>query len=104
MDPKQIEVVFFDGNIGRSDMKLDGYVTNYIDYVFKENALLKGKMNLNSNVLDVNEWMANEAVSDETQEEDTAEMETMAKSEDSKYDYESIFETIKNRIAKIKIS
>ncbi|MCK4973944.1 MAG: response regulator [Sulfurimonas sp.] len=40
----------------------------------------------------------------EVVQEDTAEMETMAKSEDSKYDYESIFETIKNRIAKIKIS
>ncbi len=40
----------------------------------------------------------------EVVQEDTAEMETMAKNEDSKYDYESIFETIKNRVAKIKIS
>ncbi len=94
MNPKQIEVVSFNGNIGRSDMKLDGYVTNYIDYVFKEDALLKGKMNLRSDVLDVNEWMTDEPVAEETQEEDTTEMEVIVIPENIDFEFNSYIKTI----------
>ncbi|MCF6309190.1 MAG: ATP-binding protein [Sulfurimonas sp.] len=40
----------------------------------------------------------------EVVQEDTAEMEKMAKKENSKYDYESIFQIIKDRVVKIKVS
>lgn len=60
LDPKRLELKSFSGAVGKSDMNLDGFITNYIDYVFKKNAVLAGKMNLNSNVLDVNEWMTGE--------------------------------------------
>jgi uncharacterized protein involved in outer membrane biogenesis len=94
MDPKQIKVDAFDGKIGRSDMKLNGFVTNYIDYIFKEEALLKGKMNLNSNVLDVNEWMSDETVAEETQPEDTAAMEVIVIPENIDFEFNSSIKTI----------
>lgn len=76
LDPKQIAVNSFDGNIGRSDLKLAGSITNYIDYIFKENASLKGELNLTSQVLDMNEWMTQEELTGET-EEDTTSMEVI---------------------------
>lgn len=94
MDPKQIEIVSFDGNIGKSDMRLDGYIMNYIDYVFKENALLKGTMELSSTVLDVNEWMIDEPDTGETQEEDPAEMEVIVIPGNIDFEFNSDIKTI----------
>ena len=73
MTPKQLNIDSFDGTVGRSDMKISGFLSNYIDYVFQENALLTGKMTLSSKVLDVNEWMTGEAT-ETTTAEDTVPM------------------------------
>ena len=94
MEPKQITVSSFNGKIGRSDLKLDGSITNYIDYIFKENALLKGKMNLNSNVLDINEWMTDESVTEETGEGDTTEMEVVVIPENIDFEFNSSIKNI----------
>ncbi len=78
MDPRQLHVESFTGSIGRSDLKLNGFITNYIDYIFKEKELLRGKMNLTSDVLDVNEWMTDESSSEENATaEDETEMEVI---------------------------
>lgn len=78
LDPRRINVDAFDGTIGRSDLKLDGYISNYIDYIFQENAVLKGKMNLTSNLMDLNEFMAEEEVVDATVSgEDTTALEAV---------------------------
>lgn len=94
MNPKQININSFDGKIGRSDMRLAGYVTNYIDYIFKENALLKGKMSLNSNVLDVNEWMTDEPTAEETVAEDTTEMEVIVIPKNIDFEFNSSIKNI----------
>jgi uncharacterized protein involved in outer membrane biogenesis len=78
LDPKQINVESFDGTLGKSDMKLQGFISNYIDYIFQENALLKGKMSLRSNLLDLNEWMSDEEASAEEASDDTTAMEVVA--------------------------
>lgn len=78
LDPRQINLESFDGTLGKSDLKLAGFINNYIDYVFAENAMLKGKMNLQSNLLDLNEWMAEDETSGEVVAEDTIPMQAVA--------------------------
>lgn len=65
-DPKKIELKQVAGTIGKSDFNVTGSVSNYIGYVFGKGELLKGSMNFNSNLLDLNEFMT------ETEETPTA--------------------------------
>ncbi len=76
MTPKQLSIDSFDGTVGKSDLKITGFLSNYIDYVFQENALLTGKMTLSSKILDVNEWMTGEAT-EVAAAEDTIPMEVV---------------------------
>ena len=78
LDPRQINIDSFNGMLGKSDIKLSGFINNYIDYVFAENALLRGKMNLQSNLLDLNEWMTEEEASAAAVAEDTTTMQAVA--------------------------
>jgi len=93
MDPKQIKINSFEGKIGRSDLKLKGFITNYIDYVFKENALLTGKMKLDSRILDVNEWMTEEEATTETVEDTTA-MEVIVIPKNIDFEFNSTIQNI----------
>ncbi|MFZ6010233.1 MAG: AsmA-like C-terminal region-containing protein [Bacteroidota bacterium] len=56
-DPKKIELKKLDGTIGRSDFDVTGAVSNYLGYVFGKNEVIKGNVNFNSNLLDLNEFM-----------------------------------------------
>ncbi len=56
-DPKKMTIDYLDGFLGKSDINITGYVSNYIAYVFN-NGTVQGKMNFKSNKFDVNEWMA----------------------------------------------
>ena len=56
-DPKKVELKQVTGTIGKSDFNVNGSVNNYIGYVFGKGELLKGSMNFNSNLLDLNEFM-----------------------------------------------
>jgi hypothetical protein len=76
LDPRKINVQSFEGTIGKSDLKLQGSISNYIDYVFQENALLKGNMNLTSNLMDLNEFMTEEEMA-EVSDEDSTTMEAV---------------------------
>lgn len=55
-DPKKIELKQLDGTIGKSDFSVNGIVTNYIAYVLN-NETISGKVNFNSSLLDLNEFM-----------------------------------------------
>jgi len=55
-DPKKIDVQNVNGTIGKSDFNVNGSILNYIGYVFG-NQTIKGTMNFNSNLLDLNEFM-----------------------------------------------
>lgn len=56
-DPKKVELKNTVGTIGKSDFTLNGAVTNYIGYVFSPNETIKGNLDFNSNLLDLNEFM-----------------------------------------------
>jgi hypothetical protein len=58
--PAFVELTAFDAKIGKSDFKANGKIENFLDYFFAENGLLKGNFNLNSNTIDLNEFMGGE--------------------------------------------
>ncbi len=67
-DPKQMTLDSYAGTIGKSDISMNGSITNYIGYLFSENETLRGNLNLTSNLLDLNEFMSDEEVTEETAE------------------------------------
>ena len=67
-DPKKIEMKQVAGTIGRSDFNLSGSVSNYIGFLFGKNELLKGGMTFSSNLLDLNEFMADTGETPATEE------------------------------------
>uniref|UniRef100_UPI003217E17E AsmA family protein n=1 Tax=uncultured Draconibacterium sp. TaxID=1573823 RepID=UPI003217E17E len=54
--PESINLLAFNMNIGQSDFRLTGKVTNYLNY-FLKNGLLKGKLQLNSQRVNLNELL-----------------------------------------------
>jgi uncharacterized protein involved in outer membrane biogenesis len=59
-DPKKIELQKLDGTVGRSDFHVTGSVLNYLGYVFGDHETIKGNVNFNSNLFDLNEFMTDE--------------------------------------------
>ncbi len=77
-NPEQMVIEALTGRVGRSDFQVGGSVSNYINYLFGDNASLQGKMSLQSNVLDINEWMTGEpTASTNPQPTDTVATEVM---------------------------
>jgi hypothetical protein len=70
-DPKKVELQNINGTIGKSDFNVSGAVNNYLGYVFGKNQTLKGTMNFNSTLLDLNEFMTE---SEQPTVEDTTSM------------------------------
>jgi len=48
----------FTANYGQSDFLINGYLNNVINYFFEKNGRLDGSFNVNSNYINVNEFMA----------------------------------------------
>ncbi|MFL5727926.1 MAG: AsmA-like C-terminal region-containing protein [Cytophagaceae bacterium] len=58
--PAKMDIQNMTGTLGKSDMKVDGYIANYMGYMFS-NGTVQGKMNFISEKFDVNEWMVEDA-------------------------------------------
>jgi len=56
-DPKKVELKNTVGTIGKSDFAITGAINNYIGYLFHPNETIKGTVNFNSTLLDLNEFM-----------------------------------------------
>jgi hypothetical protein len=54
----EFDIKSFETKIGKSDMKGSGTVSNALNYVFKSNETVSGRLIMNSNYLDLNELMA----------------------------------------------
>jgi len=64
--PKFVELAAFDAKIGKSDMQANGKIENFIAYLFSDSAnVLTGRFNYSSNLLNLNEFMADEPVAAE---------------------------------------
>lgn len=70
--PKFIALKKADLEIGKSDLKLDGRIDNYMAYVFHD-SLLKGTFNLNSNYMDLDELMGLSPSTETATNEETPE-------------------------------
>jgi hypothetical protein len=53
--PQYVEIANLDSKIGKSDFKANGKIENFLQYAFKDE-LLKGKFDLKSNLIDLNEF------------------------------------------------
>lgn len=56
-NPQRITLSNFDGAAGSTDLRMNGYLANYIAYIFGENQVLKGEMALKSGKMNLNEFM-----------------------------------------------
>jgi len=74
LDPEAIALANFEGNAGRTDMSMSGKVSNYLQYVLADSAMLYGQLDFSSTVVDANEWMTEE---EEETPEDTAALEVI---------------------------
>lgn len=63
LDNHHIQVDRLHGKIGSSDFDLRGTVTEYLPWFFKEKAIIKGKVELLAQNLDLNEWLLAEPAS-----------------------------------------
>lgn len=68
-DPGKIELKNTSGTIGKSDFAISGSVNNYIGYLFGANETIRGVLNFNSLLLDLNEFMTE---TEETSSSDTS--------------------------------
>jgi uncharacterized protein involved in outer membrane biogenesis len=59
-DPKKIDLKKLNGTIGKSDFNVTGSVLNYLGYIVGDNETIQGRVNFNSNLLDLNEFMTEE--------------------------------------------
>ncbi|RNI27004.1 AsmA family protein [Rufibacter latericius] len=57
---EQVALQQLNGFLGKSDVQMDGTVSNYMGYLFSENQPLRGNFSLRSNNFNVNEWMVDE--------------------------------------------
>ena len=57
--PKYLEVANLDSKVGKSDIKANGKVDNYLSYMFKDE-LLKGSFDMKSGLMDLGDFMSAE--------------------------------------------
>ena len=75
--PQFVDLAAFDANIGKSDIHLNGKVTEFIPYLFSD-GIIKANFAFSSNYLDLNEFMgeSTEEIA-EVEKTESGEMETI---------------------------
>ncbi|MCC6600628.1 MAG: hypothetical protein IT223_08115 [Crocinitomicaceae bacterium] len=63
--PAYLDLTNFDGRIGKSDLRATGKITDYLGYFLKD-SLLVGNFAVQSNLMDLNEFMTEEETTGET--------------------------------------
>jgi hypothetical protein len=65
--PDRINLTKFDSRVGESPLLASGFLSNYVNYILKEDETLKGQLTLNSSKFNVNEWMTESGDSESTE-------------------------------------
>jgi len=93
--PKYVEVSSFDAILGSSDFRLYGKLTNFIPYILKDETI-KGELSLNSNKIDLNEFMTEgEGTREENMKEDTSAIEAIEVPKDIDFRFTSSIGNLK---------
>lgn len=74
--PKFVELSTFDMQVGKSDIHLNGKLTNFIPFALKGETV-HGNLDFSSNVIDLNEFMGTSVPDTVQQVEDTAQLSTV---------------------------
>src|SRR5688572_29685108 len=90
-DPKKIELQNVSGTIGKSDFNVTGSVFYYLGYVFGTQTI-KGTMNFNSTLLDLNEFMTE---TEETTSTDTSSLSVIPVPKNIDFQLASNVKTVK---------
>lgn len=91
-DPRKIDLKKMDGKIGHSDFSVNGSVLNYLGYVLGDNNVIKGSVNFNSTLLDLNQFMSD---SEETTTTDTASYGVISVPKNIDFTLKSSVKTVK---------
>ncbi|UXX80376.1 AsmA family protein [Reichenbachiella carrageenanivorans] len=75
--PKEIALTKFDATIGKSDMQMNGSLSNFIGYALSETQTLKGQLNFYSNQFDLNEWMSEADTAEVAESTETTTLEVV---------------------------
>ncbi|QSE98226.1 AsmA-like C-terminal region-containing protein [Fulvivirga lutea] len=100
-NPQRVSLDKYVGTVGKSDMVMSGSLSNYLGYVLNENEVLKGNLNFTSNLLDLDEFMAEEegATSEEAaepvSESDSSTMEVVQIPENIDFTLNTKIQTVK---------
>jgi uncharacterized protein involved in outer membrane biogenesis len=73
-NPKTVALKTFDAQLGKSDFKLNGEISNFFPYLFS-NGIIEGQLNLSSTQIDANQFLSNEPETAAPKAEDTTAME-----------------------------
>lgn len=92
--PKFVELVSFDSKVGKSDFQLKGKVENFIPYVFS-NGTVSGQLALNSTLVDVNEFIPQQAAPAEPVQTDTTSLSVFQVPERMHFVFNSDIKTLK---------
>ncbi len=91
-DPKKIDLQKMDGTIGKSDFHVNGSVFNYLGYALGKNETIKGAVNFNSTMFDLNEFMTD---TEEITAEDTTTYSVIPVPKDIDFLLKSSIKTVK---------
>ncbi len=69
--PQFVELTGFDARIGSSDVKLNGRLENFLPFIFKEEGVVSGTLDLNSDLIDLNELLADSGEEEMEETEDS---------------------------------
>lgn len=75
-----VELAGFDALMGKSDIKANGKIENFMQYIFKD-SLIKGNFNVQSNFMDLNELMSSSSTSTVTAQPAPADTTAMTVAE-----------------------
>ncbi|MEO9868979.1 hypothetical protein [Ekhidna sp.] len=67
-NPSEINLTEFSSKSGNSDFNMDGKISNYLGFALSENEMLTGRLNFNSNLIDINELMPEETMEEEAEQ------------------------------------
>jgi len=76
--PQYVELAGFESQIGKSDINANGKIENFIAYAFSDDQSLKGRFNLNSNVLNLNEFMEEDTDIEDAEGADSTDDEPLS--------------------------
>ncbi|WP_306642993.1 AsmA family protein [Sanyastnella coralliicola] len=73
--PQHIELSGFNAMVGKTDIKAEGLITNYLDYALRD-SMLTGNFDVRSGMMDLNEFMSEETEELESESEGEGEGES----------------------------